>query len=293
MPRIFHVIPRTLAAAALLTAGAAAADQELQEFKNCRLVATVWADGDSFEIETTAGNHHTIRLYGADCFEWHVTDETDARRLRAQRRYFGMTGFGGSPEKSIQAAKDLGEAAAKEVAKALAQPFTVHTAFADAMGDGRHPRIYAFVTTGDDGDLAGMLVRAGLARAYGVYRETPGGKSKSDYQAALQDLELQAAKRGAGGWAKTDWDSLPGERKLERDESAELELATSTKLPAGRKINPNTAARDELMQLPGIGETTANRIIEARPFKSLDDLRRVDGIGPKTLERMKPHLTLP
>lgn len=183
MPRIFQVILRTFAAAVLLAAGPAVGG-ELQEFKNCHLVATAWADGDSFEIACIDGKRHTIRLYGADCFEWHVTDETDARRLRAQRRYFGMTGFGGSPEKSIQAAKNLGEAAAKEITKVLAKPFTVHTAFADAMGDGRHRRIYAF-------------------------------------------------------------------------------------------------------------ETTANRIIEARPFKSLADLRRVEGIGPKTLDRIKPNLTLP
>jgi endonuclease YncB( thermonuclease family) len=38
-----------------------------------------WADGDSFEVQTADGSSHTLRLYGADCIEWHVTDETDAR----------------------------------------------------------------------------------------------------------------------------------------------------------------------------------------------------------------------
>jgi competence protein ComEA len=269
-----------------------AAERELEKLGNCRLVPTEWADGDSFEIETADGKRHTIRLYGADCFEWHVSDESDARRLRAQRRYFGMTGFGGSPEQSIMAAKALGEAAAKETVGMLEKPFTVHTSYADAMGDGKHRRIYAFVTTAAGEDLAGHLVKAGLARAFGVYRETPAGQAKADFQATLTDLELQAAKRGAGAWKFTNWESLPAERKLEREDNADLGLATSDKLPPGSKIDPNTASRDELMKLPGVGEATANRIIEARPFKTAADLDRVPGIGPGTLERLKPHLEI-
>jgi DNA uptake protein ComE-like DNA-binding protein len=287
----FRIIP--LLAALALGAGSTVG-QSLTLFKNCTLVPAAWADGDSFEIETAEGSRKTIRLYGADCFEWHVNDATDARRLRAQRRHFGMTEFGGSPQASIQAAKDLGAAAASEVATALAQPFTVHTAFADAMGDGRHPRLYAFVTTADGQDLAERLVRLGLARAFGVYRETPAGKPAGEYRAALQDVELQAAQRGAGAWAKTNWERLPGERQVEREESTDLELATqSPKLPPGTKLNPNIAARDQLMKLPGVGEATANRIIEARPFKTSEDLLRIHGIGPKTLARLAPFLDIP
>jgi hypothetical protein len=85
----------------------------LTRLEGCTLVPTEWADGDSFLIRTKAGEEHTIRLYGADCIEWHVTDDSDARRLRAQRRYFGISGFGGSPQTSIEAAKGFGEKAAE------------------------------------------------------------------------------------------------------------------------------------------------------------------------------------
>lgn len=279
--------------AALAFGVATAPGQALTSLKNCKLVPTTWADGDSFEVETMDGVRKTIRLYGADCIEWHVSDETDARRLREQRRYFGMTEFGGSPQASIQAAKELGEAAAVEVSRALAQPFTVHTAFADAMGDGLHKRIYAFVTTADGLDLAERLVRLGLARAFGVYRETPAGKSAGEYRAALQDVELQAAKRGVGAWAKTNWERLPGERQAERQESTDLGLATQPgKLSPGTRLNPNTASRDQLMKLPGVGEATANRMIEARPFKTPKDLLKVEGIGPKTYARLAPFLEI-
>ena len=271
-----------------LTAHAA---EPLTHLENCTLVKTDWSDGDSFPVRTADGKEITIRLYGADCIEWHVTDETDARRLREQRRYFGISGFGGTPEKSIEAAKGFGAKAAEEIARALAEPFSVHTAYSDARGDGRYKRFYGFVTTSKGEDLATRLVGLGLARAHGVCRETHAGITSEEYRASLEDLELKAAKKSLGAWAATDWEHLPEERKEDRDENAEIELAQGDGgLSSGEKINPNTAARDELMKLPGIGEVMANRIIEARPFSKLDDLDEVDGIGKQILLQLAPFL---
>ena len=53
-------------------------------------------------------------------------------------------------------------------------------------------------------------------------------------------------------------------------------------------INVNTAPSEDLENLPGIGPVLAQWIIEARPFSSVDDLRRVTGIGPATVERLRP-----
>lgn len=284
---------RVLVILVLATAFLRAAEP-LTAIDGCTLVPTEWADGDSFLVRTPAGTEHTVRLYGVDCIEWHVGDDSDARRLRSQRRYFGISGFGGSPQASITKAKEFGGKAGARTAELLASPFTVHTAFSDARGDGRHKRIYGFVTTHTGDDLAARLVREGLARAYGVFRQNPALLKADDYRAQLRDLELQAAKKGQGVWQHTDWDKLPGERQLERTEEADLSLAvTGKEQPDVGSINPNTAARDELMRLPGIGEVTANRIIEKRPYVSMDDLTRVTGIGPKTLERIRPFLTSP
>jgi competence ComEA-like helix-hairpin-helix protein len=59
-------------------------------------------------------------------------------------------------------------------------------------------------------------------------------------------------------------------------------------------VDVNTAVATELAQLPGLGPTTAARIIEYReahgPFAAPDSLLDVPGIGPVTLEAIRPHL---
>lgn len=50
------------------------APDPLKSLENCRFVPTPWADGDSFLIRTKEGEEMTVRLYGADCIEFHVTD---------------------------------------------------------------------------------------------------------------------------------------------------------------------------------------------------------------------------
>ena len=262
---------------------------DLERLEGVRLIPTDWADGDSFRVEAPDGEQHTVRLYGADCIEWHVTDETDARRLRAQRRYFGISSHGGSPQTSIKLATEHGSLAGQAIAELLREPFTVLTTFADGRGDARYKRVYAFVETADGKDLSTELVRRGLARAYGVYRATADGSSRDDYREQLKDAELVAAQAGAGVWAYTDWESLPEERQAQRQEEAEDDIALGKAEPT-EAINLNTATRGELMSIRGVGEVTANRIIEARPYAQVDDLLKVTGIGPATLAKLKPYL---
>jgi len=278
---------------ALVWAGPLAAAADLQAIEGCTLVPTDWADGDSFRVKLPAGEELTVRLYGADCLETHVSDETDARRLRSQRRYFGITRVKPDAVAAIEFAKDFGRQGTEETRAFLARPFTLHTSFADARGDARFKRVYAFVVDADGRDLAAHLVSKGLARAFGVSRSTLAGESAADYRAMLTDLELRAAAGNAGIWAHTDWNSLPVERQLERDEERELQVALGNgELPAGFTVELNSAPRSELMRLPGIGETLANRIIEKRPYARLTDLLEVEGIGPATYRKLKPLLRL-
>ena len=68
------------------------------------------------------------------------------------------------------------------------------------------------------------------------------------------------------------------------------------KKPPLHPINLNTASSAELQQVPGIGPSTADKILKMRksygPFKSVDDLRAIKGIGPMRLEKMRKYLTV-
>ena len=55
-------------------------------------------------------------------------------------------------------------------------------------------------------------------------------------------------------------------------------------------IDINRASESELMRLPGVGKTLAARIADARPFADVEDLRRVKGVGAKTLENLRPFV---
>jgi comEA protein len=61
-------------------------------------------------------------------------------------------------------------------------------------------------------------------------------------------------------------------------------------------VDINTATSKELIAIPGIGEVLSKRIIDYRekngPFKSLEDLVKVKGIGEKTLEKIKPYIKI-
>lgn len=66
-------------------------------------------------------------------------------------------------------------------------------------------------------------------------------------------------------------------------------------LGAKERLDPNTAPVEELRRLPGIGPARATAILAERhsggPFRDLDDMARVPGIGLKTLEALSSHLT--
>jgi endonuclease YncB( thermonuclease family) len=271
--------------------------------KDCRLIPNPANDGDSFHV-SVGEKEYLFRLYFVDAPE---TDELTPGRLVQQAKYFAIT---------VPQAIEVGRRAKEFVDEKLATPFTIFTHMSDAMGQSRLERFYAFVQT-KDGDLGEQLVRNGLARIYGFKATPPGLKSSRFELDKLQQLENEARQEKIGAWgvnvgrmnvhpqAPTDFSSfVPEETSRSRPTRANSPAVVSPtprsspvepnkshakeKIPLG-KIDVNTATEKELRSVPGIGVVMAARIISARPFRSADDLKKVNGIGEKNYAKIRPY----
>lgn len=66
----------------------------------------------------------------------------------------------------------------------------------------------------------------------------------------------------------------------------------ATQSGAGGLINVNSAAAAELETLPGIGPSKAAAIIANRPYAAIEDLERIPGIGARTIDQLRPLVTV-
>ena len=79
--------------------------------------------------------------------------------------------------------------------------------------------------------------------------------------------------------------------------SGPADSAASVRLQSGgKKINLNTATKADLLSLPGIGEGIAEHILifrdEHGTFSSLDQLKKIKGIGAKKFDRLRPFVVI-
>jgi len=273
--------------ALLLSIEKAGASGDWVTLENCRLIPNPANDGDSFHV-VADGKEYLFRLYFVDAPE---TDAANPARLIEQAKHFGI---------SVPQVIEVGEIAREFTRDKLAEPFTVFTRMSNAMGRSKLERFYAFVQT-KDGDLGEQLVAKGLARIYGRSVTPPGASSYSAAAQKLQELEDQAKRQKLGGWAANIGGSsaptaspatIPSRSISVSDTARPAALPQSTSknkrlFPA--KFDINTATEKELRLIPGIGPVMARRIIDARPFRSADDLKKVNGIGDKKYAEIRPY----
>lgn len=136
-----------------------------------------------------------------------------------------------------------------------------------------------------------------------------GAVPRPGVYALPEGARVQDVVSAAGGFlAEADKEFINLAEVLEDGERLDIPFAegfspvipTPVELPAvpvdSELININTASSFELETLPGIGSTTAQKIIEYRdangPFLSAEDIINVSGVGPGTYERIKDLITV-
>lgn len=125
----------------------------------------------------------------------------------------------------------------------------------------------------------------------GLYRLPPGARA-ADAIAAAGGLLSDADPT----WLNRARVLRDGERLTVPQRSASAAISGSATTPGDPRVDLNAASAQDLESLPGIGPVLAGRIVEHRrragPFQRLEDLLQVNGIGPRLLERVRPHVVI-
>ena len=155
-----------------------------------------------------------------------------------------------------------------------------------------------FVLSSGASSIEGAESNGEPHKAETLYVHVSGCVAKPGLYELEEGSRLASAIEAAGGFTEdAACDSVNLARRLEDGEMVVVSPASGTssageEMPetktASSLININTATVEELEQLPGIGPSTAQKIVSDRmangSFKSLDDLKRVAGIGDKKFE---------
>lgn len=141
--------------------------------------------------------------------------------------------------------------------------------FADIKGAVVHPGLYRV----EDGErIQDIVMRAG------GFQEDAAINRVNLAQKVVDEMVIYIPKIGE-----------------ENDFDFETSIASHSQAEQG-KINLNTADESSLETLPGIGSAKARAILEHREkvgsFKAIEDIKNISGIGDRTFEKLKEHITV-
>ncbi|KGR78563.1 hypothetical protein CD29_10985 [Ureibacillus manganicus DSM 26584] len=151
------------------------------------------------------------------------------------------------------------------------EEISFHNVIVDIKGEVKYPGVYELTS---DKRVIDVIELAG------GYTDDADSKGINHAQRLQDEMVIYIPKTG---------DSL-------NDEQTDTFITVPTTFTASNLININLANESDLLTLPGIGPSKAQAIITYRDengrFQSIEDLKKVSGIGDKTFEKLKEFITI-
>jgi len=125
--------------------------------------------------------------------------------------------------------------------------------------------------------------------------EVRGAVPNPGFHPVEAPVTVSAAVAAAGGEVSSAASVAPGSRVVVEEGTVRIE-PMDDRLVFGLPLEINTASEVALQTIPGIGPVRAAAIVVDRAdngaYQTMDELARVPGIGPATIERIRPFLTI-
>jgi competence protein ComEA len=286
------------------------------------LVASNYNDGDSFHV-SYKGKEHIIRLYFVDCPE---TDATYPARVAEQVAHHGVTSEQalavGRHAKKYSAAllsKPFTVVTCNQDARGNSQLPRIFGFITTSSGDDLGEllvgnglaRSYGAAEAPPGKQVAQLRARydqleeQARRKKLGVYGSDPlreiettkNVSGKVEPESRLLPRATPAAS------ASPSVSALPTPSVSAPPLNPESQVAASGPERAARltpvvdapavidgRVNINSASLEELMTLPEVGASMAQKIIDERPYATIEEIERVKGIGPKKFEVLKSRI---
>lgn len=157
--------------------------------------------------------------------------------------------------------------------------------FIDIAGEVKNPGVYE--VTSDSRIFEAIEKAGGLTEKADTTNVNQAETVKDGQKISIPKKGATAQSSGGSGGEPSQTTSAP---------ASKTQTSAGTDPASGAKININSADSSQLQSINGIGPSTAEKIIRYRTskgaFKSIDDLKKVNGIGDKKLEKLRPYVTI-
>ncbi len=169
----------------------------------------------------------------------------------------------------------------------------VHDAIREAGGAKPHADLSQWNLAARIQDGASIHIPAKIKSEQTVTQPKVAASSRrpKGLSGTIEPFRVQVPEEYRGGAALS-----PGNTVVEPEKSPSRSTSKTKAIPAQGSISLNTGSQADLEKLPGVGPSTAQKILQYRResggFTSIDELMAVKGIGPKKMEAIRPYVRL-